>query len=54
MKQANLHSESVPLKVEVIDEFDRPMRIRDTSLAQTLLAERAKLLSRVRSLRPEI
>ncbi|MDT8448493.1 MAG: fructose-bisphosphatase class III [bacterium] len=50
MKEANLKSESVPLRVEVIDEFDRPKQVRDTSKAKELQAERRELITQIRAL----
>lgn len=50
MKEANLKSESVPLMVEVIDEFDRPKQVRHTSKAASLKAERKEILTRIRAL----
>ncbi|OGG96316.1 MAG: fructose 1,6-bisphosphatase [Candidatus Lambdaproteobacteria bacterium RIFOXYD2_FULL_50_16] len=50
MKEANTRSESVPLLIEVIDSFDRPLKIKDTFRAAELLAEKKSILAQIRAL----
>jgi len=47
IEQASLTSETIPLRVEVIAEFDRPMRIKDTSKARALDVEREELVKKL-------
>jgi len=50
IEKASLTSETVPLRVEVIAEFDRPMRIKDTSKAEALGIERKQLMKKISGL----
>nr|MBC8317334.1 fructose-bisphosphatase class III [Candidatus Desulfobia pelagia] len=50
MKEAEMKLESVPLSIELIDEFSHPMKIKDTEKGKKLNKRVDELLSRIRSL----
>jgi len=47
MKEAEKKLESAPLDVELIDEFRRPMKIKDTIAGKRLLLERNEVMQRL-------
>ncbi len=50
MKEAALKHESVPLDIELIDEFRQPMKIKDTALGVKLKRESDLILQQIRGL----
>lgn len=49
MKKASNNSETVPLSVEIIDEFSAPVRFRDTSKGLLIKKQRDQILKKLRS-----
>jgi len=47
IKEAEKKLESAPLDIELIDEFRRPMKIKDTIAGKKLLLEREKIMQRL-------
>ena len=50
MKEAAMKHESVPLDIELIDEFRQPMKIKDTALGGKLKRESDLILQQIRGL----
>ncbi|MDH3346874.1 MAG: fructose-1,6-bisphosphatase [Desulfobulbaceae bacterium] len=50
ISKAVLHEESIPLDIELIDEFYQPMKVKDTEKGKKLKDTRNRLLERIRSL----
>ncbi len=53
MKEAEKKLESAPLDVELIDEFRRPMKIKDTIAGKKLIQERDAIMSRLLELKEQ-
>ncbi len=49
MKEAALKHESVPLDIELIDEFRQPMKIKDTALGVELKQESDRILRQIKA-----
>ncbi len=50
LKQASLNLETVPLSVEIIDQFYSPVKFKDTSEGKLVKAKRDKIINEIRSL----
>ncbi len=50
MKEAAVKHESVPLDIELIDEFRQPMKVKDTATGIKLKEESDRILDRIREL----
>ncbi|MCK5196457.1 MAG: fructose-bisphosphatase class III, partial [Desulfobulbaceae bacterium] len=50
MKEAEMKLESVPLSIELIDEFSQPMKIKDTEKGTQLKKRVDELLTKIRVL----
>lgn len=50
MKEASNALETVPLSVEIIDEFVAPMKFKDTSKGKAVIQKRDKILKQIRNL----
>ena len=53
MKEAEKRLESAPLDIELIDEFRRPMKIKDTIAGKKLIQERNAIMLRLLELREQ-
>lgn len=53
MKEAEKKLESAPLDIELIDEFRRPMKIKDTIAGKKLIQERNAIMQRLLELREQ-
>ena len=53
MKEAEKKLESAPLDIELIDEFRRPMKIRDTIAGKKLIQKRDAIMLRLLELRDQ-
>jgi fructose-1,6-bisphosphatase-3 len=50
MKKASMNLETVPLSVEIIDEFPSPVKFRDTSEGKVIKEKRNEVLRKIREL----
>jgi fructose-1,6-bisphosphatase-3 len=50
IKKAEQKFESAPLDIELIDEFQHPMKVKETAEGKTLKDERETLLRRIKTL----
>ena len=50
LKQASLNSETVPLSVEIIDEFVSPVKFKDTSEGRRVKEARDRILAKLRTI----
>jgi fructose-1,6-bisphosphatase-3 len=50
LKQASLNLETVPLSVEIIDNFFSPVKFKDTSEGKTVKEKRDKIISELRAI----
>ncbi|MFP3983331.1 MAG: fructose-bisphosphatase class III [Desulfurivibrionaceae bacterium] len=50
MREAELKLESVPLDIELVDEFRQPMKIKDTIQGRAMEEKRSQLLAQLREL----
>ena len=52
MKKAAHDLETVPISVEIIDQFAAPMKFKDTSMGKTIIRRRNTILEKLRSMEP--
>ncbi len=50
LKEASMNLETVPLSVEIIDQFYSPVKFKDTSEGKLVKAKRDKIINEIRSL----
>ena len=53
MKEAAKNLDSAPLNIELIDEFQKPMKVKNTKEGQTLKAKSREILQEIRDLSPK-
>ena len=53
MKKASTNLETVPLSVEIIDEFTSPVKFRDTAEGKIIKKRRDEILKELKTIQPE-